>query len=889
MKPDISVIIPLYNCADTVRFMLDAILAQTKKNVEYLCVDDGSTDATPEILREYAEKCADIKIIRNERNSGVMMSRKNAVSVSEGKYLMFADGDDTMSPEFCAKAFEAIEREQTDVVQFSATINYVSGLTEDGIATGSKTMHSNPKSGIHTDTNLLSSDCWKSKTYIYYMWNKIYNGDLVRKVYKEMIDGRTVGDDYYFNMLFSLYASSYASIDDVLYEYNFGEGVSSLQRVNTQQLEIFLAPREFCRHMEERLAEEPEDYSAYILAANRHFISDALVRLKLMDERNLSEAFSRIVEVWGLGKVTDTVYSTSVQGRNELIEVLSHIDYFKRPVLQNEKPMTVASYYPKLSNGGVERVMCNICSMLAEMKDDSGDAEYNVIIITDEKNEDYNSISEYAYSDKIRRMYLPAVKPGESFEPRFEAWNRIIDECGIDAVIENIWADTSFIADAVCIKGNKRHPMLINHFHNFVGEMFRFRNALAEYSTKFWQFIDGVVVLSETDKRFVEAFTRNVAYIPNPMTFASGSAESKYEDNYILWAGRFAEEKHPEEAVIMMSSLVKKNPQAMLHMVGTGKEEIVERVKNAVVSLGLENNVVFEGFSESMDEYYSKAAVFVSTSSTEGYPLTFYEAISFGVPVVMYDLPWLTFAEDGRGAVTVPQKRTIQLADELSRILSDGKYRKELSDKALAHANDVRATDIPLKWKEYLDAVNVNPEHGSENNAENILFRMITKKQNESKIYWNDEYESVLSQTKTYRSKLDESRSRIDNLRQEASANWQARNKAVEEAAANWQARNKAVEEASANWQARNKAIEEKNAALRDKRAAEQELALLQTENRKLQDTYENLLDRNTSLEQNYNALEGQFTEMAKDYKEITEHWSYKLFGKKKAGNQSNK
>ena len=91
----LSIIMPLYNVANTVRLALDSIFMQNVNfDFEVLAVDDASTDNTLEILQEYAKQHKEIKIIKHEKNSGNAIAFYNALCQSRGDYFCVLDGDD---------------------------------------------------------------------------------------------------------------------------------------------------------------------------------------------------------------------------------------------------------------------------------------------------------------------------------------------------------------------------------------------------------------------------------------------------------------------------------------------------------------------------------------------------------------------------------------------------------------------------------------------------------------------------------------------------------------------------------------------------------------------------------------------------------------------------
>lgn len=91
--PKVSVIIPVYNTEKYLRECLDSVVNQTLKDIEIICVDDGSTDNSLSILKEYAEK-DDRFVILTQENKGVACARNKGLEVATGEYIGFVDSDD---------------------------------------------------------------------------------------------------------------------------------------------------------------------------------------------------------------------------------------------------------------------------------------------------------------------------------------------------------------------------------------------------------------------------------------------------------------------------------------------------------------------------------------------------------------------------------------------------------------------------------------------------------------------------------------------------------------------------------------------------------------------------------------------------------------------------
>ena len=111
----ISVIVPVYNTAPYLKRCLDSILHQTLKDIEIICINDGSTDHSKDILKTYAKKDKRIVLIDFEKNKGVAAARNEGMKHAKGKFIGFVDSDDFIDE----KHFENLyrHRKKADIVK----------------------------------------------------------------------------------------------------------------------------------------------------------------------------------------------------------------------------------------------------------------------------------------------------------------------------------------------------------------------------------------------------------------------------------------------------------------------------------------------------------------------------------------------------------------------------------------------------------------------------------------------------------------------------------------------------------------------------------------------------------------------------------------------------
>lgn len=126
----ISIVIPVYNIEKYLKVSLDSIQAQTFKDFEAICVNDGSKDKSLDILNQYASMDSRIKVVSQE-NGGSGSARNNGLSKAQGKYVIFLDGDDYFEPELLEKLYNLAEAHNADIsVCSSRKVDDYGNITE---------------------------------------------------------------------------------------------------------------------------------------------------------------------------------------------------------------------------------------------------------------------------------------------------------------------------------------------------------------------------------------------------------------------------------------------------------------------------------------------------------------------------------------------------------------------------------------------------------------------------------------------------------------------------------------------------------------------------------------------------------------------------------------
>ena len=113
-NPLISVVVPIYNTSKYLPRCLNSIINQTYKNLEIICINDGSTDNSLSILQNYAQKDSRIKIT-TQKNAGLSAARNTGITKSTGKYITFVDSDDEISHNMLEKLLVSLQKNDADI------------------------------------------------------------------------------------------------------------------------------------------------------------------------------------------------------------------------------------------------------------------------------------------------------------------------------------------------------------------------------------------------------------------------------------------------------------------------------------------------------------------------------------------------------------------------------------------------------------------------------------------------------------------------------------------------------------------------------------------------------------------------------------------------------
>lgn len=214
---DISIIIPVYNAEICLRQCLDSVLEQTLRDIEIICVDDGSTDNSPRILDDYADRNDRIKVIHKE-NGGLVLARKIGLKEATGKYIGYVDSDDWIEADMYEELLAALTEGQADIA--------MCGRFEDNEDISRRVYHGLPAGRY---------DKWELKKKIYPdmivngaffewgifpgVWDKLFRREALEPFQMAVDERLTMGEDAACTYPALLHAESIVILDKCLYHY----------------------------------------------------------------------------------------------------------------------------------------------------------------------------------------------------------------------------------------------------------------------------------------------------------------------------------------------------------------------------------------------------------------------------------------------------------------------------------------------------------------------------------------------------------------------------------------------------------------------------------------------------------------------------------------------
>lgn len=242
----VSVVMPIYNAADYLRPALDSVISQTLRDVEIICVDDGSTDHSLAILKEYQKRDPRIRIV-TETNAGPAKARNNGLRRARGEYLSFLDADDFFEPTMLEALYRTAKEKDLDI----AVCEY--DLFENRTARFKRSIPSEHADLLAGGRVTSKSDC---PDIIFqategYVWNKLFRRDFVTEKELSFLESAQIFEDVYFTVTALSLAERIGKCEGVLVHHRvYQKQVRSrvFRKKYAQVPAVYMAIKEFLIH-----------------------------------------------------------------------------------------------------------------------------------------------------------------------------------------------------------------------------------------------------------------------------------------------------------------------------------------------------------------------------------------------------------------------------------------------------------------------------------------------------------------------------------------------------------------------------------------------------------------------------------------------------------------
>lgn len=235
----ISIIVPVYNTEDYLEKCLNSLITQTIQDIEIICVNDGSSDGSLNILKEFERKDTRIKVI-NQPNLGVSCARNNAMKIAQGEYIGFVDSDDWVEKNFYEKLYNAAIAYKCDIA-----CGEIFRPTENGY----KPLFKIKKLKVYKKTTDKYQACDIPRRC--YTTNKIYKRELLLKYNCYFVAGRTFEDITWTHITIDK-LGKLITVPKVIYYYECNPNSITENFNNVQQKDLELANKECIDYLRQK-------------------------------------------------------------------------------------------------------------------------------------------------------------------------------------------------------------------------------------------------------------------------------------------------------------------------------------------------------------------------------------------------------------------------------------------------------------------------------------------------------------------------------------------------------------------------------------------------------------------------------------------------------------
>lgn len=384
---------------------------------------------------------------------------------------------------------------------------------------------------------------------------------------------------------------------------------------------------------------------------------------------------------------------------DEAVDYFTDKDFSKR----EKRPIkTIATSYHRCYMGGVERAHAQLMTLWISMG-------YKVVLLT---VEEANPL-DFPYPKEVKRIVIP--RTGD-LRARLLAIQTICIDESVDIYINHEWTNDAILWEGALLKSLGIAHCVYAHGH-FTWNVRQRITTINE--TRIFSFCDLMIALSETNARFYQMAGCQSYLVQNPIPedLIENKEISLLDNKHILFVGRLASEKNPMHALEIFKEVHDKIPEAVLDLVGADEDNFTPKINDFVANNNLTDAIISHGAKSEVElkEFYKHSACFLFTSSLEGYPMVLLEAKSYGLPIVMYELPYLTLTKGKKGILTSDFGQIGQMAQHIITIFENQELRRQLGTESREDFERFAQYDLKQIWQDIFSVIESGEAHLNDN------------------------------------------------------------------------------------------------------------------------------------------------------------------------------
>ncbi len=249
----VSIIIPCYNCEKLLGETLDCLKAQTFNDFEVVCINDGSTDNTLDVIKKYKDEQALDIVSIDKPNGGVSSARNCGIEAATGEYLLFLDSDDIYHPEFVERMLDAAQNVDVVYCKLSRDLDVVKSFSA-GCVVGI----------LQSQQQAMDKLLFEMGSYGFYCY--IYKKNLIEEIGLRFDENTKFGEDREFNWKYLCHCKTAAWIDMPLYGYRINNESATRKGASWRKTDLLSAVKRIEDYLDENGCEYSETFKSYMYA-----------------------------------------------------------------------------------------------------------------------------------------------------------------------------------------------------------------------------------------------------------------------------------------------------------------------------------------------------------------------------------------------------------------------------------------------------------------------------------------------------------------------------------------------------------------------------------------------------------------------------------------------